>query len=119
LESGYETKPAGQDRIDRRRKKRAGRIPTDIRPRHPAGRGPSPTGLQTPRAPPHRFREPSRSLTTPRGMGKTIIAEFVHEGRFDTINFVPQHEDVEQLTRFATEVIPAACAAIAEYGQHE
>ena len=54
--------------------------------------------------------------TTPDGWAR-IIAEFVHEGRFDTINFVPVHEDVEQLTRFATEVIPAARAAIAEYQQ--
>jgi hypothetical protein len=33
--------------------------------------------------------------------------------RFATIKFVPERESVEQLTRFATEVIPVARAAIA------
>jgi hypothetical protein len=42
-----------------------------------------------------------------------IIAEFVHQERFDTINFVPETEGAEQITRFADEVIPAARAAIA------
>jgi hypothetical protein len=55
-------------------------------------------------------RQPIR--TTPDGWAR-IIAEFVHEERFDTINFVPENESVEQLTRFATEVVPAARAAIA------
>src|SRR5258708_1904001 len=115
LGSGYETKPAGQDRIDAAAKA-AGRIPTDIR------RVIQPVGAVTDRV---QTCERPRSgpgtqpiLTTPEVWAR-IIAEFVHEGRFDTINFVPVHEDVEQLTRFATEVIPAARAAIAAYRQHE
>lgn len=115
LGSGYETKPAGQDRIDAAAQA-AGRIPTDIR------RVIQPVGAVTDSV---QTRERPRTgpgtqpiLTTPE-VWANIIAEFVHEGRFDTINFVPQHEDVEQLTRFATEVIPAARAAIAEYRQHE
>jgi len=52
--------------------------------------------------------------TTPDGWAR-IIAEFVHEERFDTVNFVLEDESVEQITRFALEVIPAARAAIASY----
>jgi hypothetical protein len=44
-----------------------------------------------------------------------VIAEFVHDERFGTVNFVPEDESAEQLTRFATEVIPAARAAIAAH----
>jgi hypothetical protein len=53
--------------------------------------------------------------TTPDGWAR-IIAEFVHEDGFDTINLVPEAESAEQITRFATEVIPAARAAIAASG---
>jgi hypothetical protein len=28
--------------------------------------------------------------------------------RFDTVNFVPEHETADQLERFGTDVIPAA-----------
>lgn len=50
--------------------------------------------------------------TTPAGWAR-VIAEFVHEDGFDTINFVPETESTAQITRFATEVIPAAREAIA------
>jgi alkanesulfonate monooxygenase SsuD/methylene tetrahydromethanopterin reductase-like flavin-dependent oxidoreductase (luciferase family) len=111
LGTGYETKPAGQDRIDAAAHS-GGRKPTDIR------RVIQPVGAVTDRV---WTRERPRTgpgvqpiRTTAEGWAR-IIAEFVHEGRFDTINFVPEHESVEQLTRFATEVIPAARAAIAAY----
>jgi alkanesulfonate monooxygenase SsuD/methylene tetrahydromethanopterin reductase-like flavin-dependent oxidoreductase (luciferase family) len=111
LGTGYETKPAGQDRIDAAAH-RAGRKPADIR------RVIQPVGAVTDTV---RTRERPRTgpgvqpiRTTPEVWAR-IIAEFVHEGRFDTINFVPQPESVEQLTRFGTEVIPAARAAIAAY----
>ncbi|MGO9750294.1 MAG: hypothetical protein ACLP8S_10210 [Solirubrobacteraceae bacterium] len=51
--------------------------------------------------------------TTPDGCAR-IITEFVDQERFDAINFVPATESVEQLTRFATEVIPAARAALGD-----
>jgi alkanesulfonate monooxygenase SsuD/methylene tetrahydromethanopterin reductase-like flavin-dependent oxidoreductase (luciferase family) len=109
LGSDYDTKPAGQDRIDAAALA-AGRKPTDIR------RIIQPVGAvidhvetaERPRSGPGG--QPIR--TTPDGWAK-IIAEFVHEERFDAVNFVPEDESVEQLTRFATEVIPAARAAIA------
>jgi alkanesulfonate monooxygenase SsuD/methylene tetrahydromethanopterin reductase-like flavin-dependent oxidoreductase (luciferase family) len=111
LGTGYETKPAAQDRIDAAARA-AGRKPTDIR------RVIQPVGAVTDRA--ETTQRPRSGpggqpiRTTPDGWAR-IIAEFVHEERFDTINFVPQDESVEQLTRFATEVIPAARAAIAAY----
>jgi alkanesulfonate monooxygenase SsuD/methylene tetrahydromethanopterin reductase-like flavin-dependent oxidoreductase (luciferase family) len=111
LGTGYETKPAAQDRIDTAARA-ADREPSEIR------RVIQPVGAVTDRV---QTRERPRSgpggqpiRTTPQGWAR-IIAEFVHEERFDTVNFVPEDESVEQLTRFATEVIPAARAAIAAY----
>jgi alkanesulfonate monooxygenase SsuD/methylene tetrahydromethanopterin reductase-like flavin-dependent oxidoreductase (luciferase family) len=109
--TAYETKPAGQDRIDAAARA-AGRKPTDIR------RVIQPVGavtdlvetIERPRTGPGG----QRIHTTPDGWAR-IIAEFVHEERFDTITFVPEDDRVEQLERFATEVIPAARAAIAAY----
>jgi alkanesulfonate monooxygenase SsuD/methylene tetrahydromethanopterin reductase-like flavin-dependent oxidoreductase (luciferase family) len=109
LGTGYETKPAGQDRIDAAARA-AGRNPTDIR------RVIQPVGSVIDRVEtskrPHTGPGGQPIRTTPDGWAR-IIAEFVHEERFDAINFVPENESVEQLTRFATEVIPAARAAIA------
>jgi alkanesulfonate monooxygenase SsuD/methylene tetrahydromethanopterin reductase-like flavin-dependent oxidoreductase (luciferase family) len=114
LGTAYDTKPAGQDRIDAAAHA-VGRKPTDIR------RVIQPVGAVTNNV---QTRERPRTgpgvqpiRTTPEVWAR-IIAEFVYEGRFDTVNFVPEHESVEQLTRFATEVIPAARAAIAAYPQH-
>jgi len=50
--------------------------------------------------------------TTPDGWAH-IIAEFVHQEGFDTINVVLATESTEQITPFATEVTPAARTAIA------
>jgi alkanesulfonate monooxygenase SsuD/methylene tetrahydromethanopterin reductase-like flavin-dependent oxidoreductase (luciferase family) len=109
LATSYETKPAAQDRIDAAARA-AGREPADIR------RIIQPVGAVTDRV---ETTERPRSgpggqpiRTTPDGWAR-IIAEFVQEERFDTVNLVPEDESVEQLTRFATEVIPAARAAIA------
>jgi alkanesulfonate monooxygenase SsuD/methylene tetrahydromethanopterin reductase-like flavin-dependent oxidoreductase (luciferase family) len=109
LATSYETKPAAQDRIDAAARA-AGREPADIR------RIIQPVGTVTDRV---ETTERPRSgpggqpiRTTPDGWAR-IIAEFVREERFDTVNLVPEDESVEQLTRFATEVIPAARAAIA------
>src|SRR6201996_4426186 len=109
LSTDYDTKPAAQNRIDAAART-AGRNPTDIR------RVIQPVStvtdrLQTterPQAGPGT--QPIR--TTPDGWAH-IIAEFVHQDGFDTINFVPEIESTEQITRFATEVLPAARTAIA------
>ena len=67
---------------------------------------------------PHTTRRPQAGpgnqpiRTTPDGWAR-IIAEFVHQEGFDTINFVLATESTEQITRFGTEVIPAARNAIA------
>ncbi|MDX6254446.1 MAG: hypothetical protein QOJ11_780 [Frankiales bacterium] len=109
--TAYETKPVGQDRIDAAARA-AGRKPTDIR------RVIQPVGAVTDRV--ETIKRPrtgpggQRISTTPDGWAR-IITEFVHEERFDTITFVPEDDSVEQLNRFATEVIPAARAAIAAY----
>jgi len=111
LSTDYDTKPAGQDRIDAAALA-AGRKPTDIR------RVIQPVGSVTDRV--HTTERPRSGpggqpiRTTPDGWAR-IIAEFVHDGRFDSINFMPEDESVEQLTRFGTEVVPAARAAIAAY----
>jgi alkanesulfonate monooxygenase SsuD/methylene tetrahydromethanopterin reductase-like flavin-dependent oxidoreductase (luciferase family) len=107
LSTGYDTKPAAQDRIDAAAQA-AGRKPTDIR------RVLQPVGAVTDRA--HTTERPrvgpgSQPIrTTPDGWAR-IIADFVDQERFDTINFVPETESVEQISRFAAEVIPAARAA--------
>jgi alkanesulfonate monooxygenase SsuD/methylene tetrahydromethanopterin reductase-like flavin-dependent oxidoreductase (luciferase family) len=107
LSTDYATKPAAQDRIDSTAQA-AGRKPTDVR------RVLQPVGTVTDRV--HTTERPRGGpgnqpiRTTPDGWAR-IITEFVHQERFDTINFVPETENVEQISRFATEVIPAARAA--------
>jgi alkanesulfonate monooxygenase SsuD/methylene tetrahydromethanopterin reductase-like flavin-dependent oxidoreductase (luciferase family) len=109
LSTDYATKPAAQDRIDAAART-AGRNPTDVR------RVIQPVGTVTDR--PDTAERPQAGpgnqpiRTTPDGWAR-IIAEFVHQEGFDTINFVPGAESTEQITRFATEVIPAARTAIA------
>lgn len=108
-EHRHDTKPAAQNRIDAAARA-AGCNPTDIR------RVIQPVGAVTDRT--HTTERPqvgpgNRPIrTTPDGWA-CIIAEFVYEDGFDTINFVPETEGAEQITRFATEVIPAARTAIA------
>jgi hypothetical protein len=108
LSTDYDTKPAAQDRIDAAARA-ADRKPADIR------RVIQPVGAVTDR--PDTAERPQAGpgngpiRTSPDGWAR-IIAEFVHQERFDTINFVLENESAEQITRFATEVIPAARAAI-------
>ena len=107
LATGYETKPAAQDRIDaaaraagrdragiRRTIQLVGTI-TDVpytasRPRFRAGR---------PADPDHP------------DIWAKIITEFAAEQRFDTINLIPEQETPTQLQLFAAEVIPLVRAA--------
>jgi alkanesulfonate monooxygenase SsuD/methylene tetrahydromethanopterin reductase-like flavin-dependent oxidoreductase (luciferase family) len=106
----FESKPAAQDRIDAAAAV-AGRRPTDIR------RVVQLVGTVTDRR---------GSTARPRGGPGTrpvratpedwaaIVAGFVNEERFDTVNFIPEAENEEQIRRFATEVVPAVRAALAD-----
>jgi hypothetical protein len=50
----------------------------------------------------------SHPVRTTPDVWAQIIAAFVTEERFDTVNFVPATESPQQIARFATEVVPAA-----------
>jgi alkanesulfonate monooxygenase SsuD/methylene tetrahydromethanopterin reductase-like flavin-dependent oxidoreductase (luciferase family) len=107
LATGYETKPAAQDRIDSAARA-AGRDPASIR------RVIQLVGAVT--STPHTTSRPRSGpgglpiRTTPDIWAK-IIAEFAADQRFDTINLVLEQETSEQLRLFAAEVIPLARAA--------
>ena len=109
VSTGYETKPAAQDRID------ASAIDGGRRP-GAVGRMIQPVGAVTerplttsrPRSGPGS--QPIR--TTPEHWAR-FIAEFAAEERFDAFNFVLESETVDQVVRFGTEVIPAAKEALA------
>ncbi|HEX4291347.1 MAG TPA: hypothetical protein VH021_20650, partial [Trebonia sp.] len=49
--------------------------------------------------------------TTPE-IWAAIIAELVVEERFDTVNFLPQIETVDQILAFGDTVIPLAMQAV-------
>lgn len=108
LATGFETKPAAQDRIDAAARA-AGRVPTEIR------RVIQLVGSVTDTA-----QTMTRPLSGPGGqpihttpdVWAQIITELVTEERFDAVNFLPVDDSPEQLRRFATEVIPETQSAI-------
>jgi len=107
LATGYEAKPAAQDRIDIAARA-AGRDPASIR------RAIQLVGMvtDTPYTP---SRPPSgpggQPIRTTPDIWATIIAEFAAGQRFDTVNLVPEQATGEQLRLFGTEVIPRVRAA--------
>ncbi len=107
LATGFETKAAAQDRIDRSARE-AGRDPGDIR------RVIQLVGTVTDHA--ETLRRPLRGpgaqpiRTTPE-IWAAIIAELVVQERFDTVNFVPQTETAEQIAAFGDMVIPLVIEA--------
>jgi alkanesulfonate monooxygenase SsuD/methylene tetrahydromethanopterin reductase-like flavin-dependent oxidoreductase (luciferase family) len=107
LATGYETKPAAQDRIDTAARA-AGRDPAGIR------RAIQLVGTITD-VPSTASRPRSGSGTQPirttPDIWAKIITEFAAEQRFGTINLIPEQETPEQLRLFAAEVIPLARAA--------
>jgi alkanesulfonate monooxygenase SsuD/methylene tetrahydromethanopterin reductase-like flavin-dependent oxidoreductase (luciferase family) len=107
LATGYETKPAAQDRIDSAARA-AGRDPASIRRviQLVGTVTPTPDTTSRPRSGPGA--QPIR--TTPQ-IWAQIIAEFAADQRFDTVNLVLEQETSEQLRLFAAEVIPLARAA--------
>jgi alkanesulfonate monooxygenase SsuD/methylene tetrahydromethanopterin reductase-like flavin-dependent oxidoreductase (luciferase family) len=107
LATGYETKPAAQDRIDAAARA-AGRDPAGIRRtiQLVGTITDVPYTASRPRSGPGG--QPIR--TTPDIWAK-IITEFAAEQRFDTINLIPEQETPTQLQLFAAEVIPLVRAA--------
>lgn len=106
LSTGFETKAAGQDRIDAAAFA-AGRQPSDVRRViQLVGTVTDSPGISTrPRSVPG-----SQAIRTSAALWAEIIRELVTEERFDTVNFIPEHETTDQLERFAGEVIPAVRA---------
>lgn len=108
LSTGFETKPAAQDRIDKAAVA-AGRAPTDVRRviQLVGAVSSSPRTTERPRSGPGG----QPIVTTPELWGR-IIAELVTDERFDTVNILPRPENTEQIALFGNEVIPAAQAEI-------
>ncbi|WP_164836323.1 LLM class flavin-dependent oxidoreductase [Actinacidiphila soli] len=104
LSTPYETKPAAQERIDAAARA-AGRSPGDIR-RVIQLVGTVTDHVRTSERP--RTGPGSAPIRTTPDVWAQIIAAFVTEERFDTVNFVPATESPQQIARFATEVVPAA-----------
>jgi len=107
LATGYETKPAAQDRIDSAARA-AGRDPASIH------RVIQLVGTVT--GTPHTTSAPrsgpgAQPIRTTPDIWAKIIAEFAADQRFDTVNLVLEQETSEQLQLFAAEVIPLARAA--------
>lgn len=107
LATGYEAKPAAQDRIDAAARA-AGRDPASIRRViQIVGTVTSTPGTASrPRSGPG-----GQPIRTSPDIWAKIIAEFVTEERFDTVNLLPEQPTSDQLRLFATEVIPLARAA--------
>jgi alkanesulfonate monooxygenase SsuD/methylene tetrahydromethanopterin reductase-like flavin-dependent oxidoreductase (luciferase family) len=107
LATGYDAKPAAQDRIDSAARA-AGRDPASIH------RAIQLVGTVT--GTPHTTGRPrsgpgGQPIRTTPDIWADIIAEFAAEGRFDTVNLVLEQETSDQLRLFAAEVIPLARAA--------
>jgi len=109
IATGYETKPAAQDRIDTAARA-AGRDPATIRRVIQLVGAVTATPRTTSRP---RSGPGSQPIRTSPDIWAKIITELAAEQRFDTINLLPEQETSEQLRLFATEVMPLARAASA------
>lgn len=107
LATGYEAKPAAQDRIDAAAWA-VGRDPASIRRviQIVDTVTSTPDTASRPRSGPG-----GQPIRTSPDIWAKIIAEFVTEERFDTVNLLPEQPTSDQLRLFATEVIPLARAA--------
>ena len=106
LATGYETKPAAQDRIDAAARD-AGRDPAGIRRAIQLVGTVTDVPYTTSRPRSGPGGQPIR--TTP-DIWAEIITELAAGQRFDTINLIPEQDTAEQLRLFGTEVIPLARA---------
>ena len=107
--TGYETKPAAQDRIDASAIA-AGRDPGDVgRMIQLVGRV---TGTASTIGRPRSGPGNQAIRATPEHWAR-FIAELAVEERFDAVNFVLEDESSDQIIRFGTEVVAAAREALA------
>jgi alkanesulfonate monooxygenase SsuD/methylene tetrahydromethanopterin reductase-like flavin-dependent oxidoreductase (luciferase family) len=108
MATGYETKPAGQDRIDAAAAA-AGRDPAAVgRMIQLVGRvTDTASTVSRPRSGPGN----QAIHTTPEHWAR-IVAEFAVEERFDAVNFVLEDETSDQIIRFGAEVVAAAKDAL-------
>ncbi|HEY6790538.1 MAG TPA: LLM class flavin-dependent oxidoreductase [Trebonia sp.] len=109
MATGYETKPAGQDRIDAAATA-AGRNPAAV------GRMIQLVGQVTDTASTisrPRSGAGNQAIRTTAEHWARIVAEFAVEERFDAVNFVFEDETSDQIVRFGAEVVAAARDALA------
>jgi alkanesulfonate monooxygenase SsuD/methylene tetrahydromethanopterin reductase-like flavin-dependent oxidoreductase (luciferase family) len=109
LGTGYETKAEAQNYIDAHARA-AGREPTEIRRAIQLVGTVTDTPLTHARPTSGPGNQPIR--TTPETWAQ-IIREFIVDERFDTINFIPEHETAEQIQQFGETIIPLVRASIA------
>jgi alkanesulfonate monooxygenase SsuD/methylene tetrahydromethanopterin reductase-like flavin-dependent oxidoreductase (luciferase family) len=109
LATGYEAKPAAQDRIDAAARA-AGRDPASIHRVIQLVGTVTGTAYTTSRP---RSGSGGQPIRTSPDIWAKIITEFATEQRFDTVNLLPEQATGDQLRRFATEVIPLVRAATA------
>jgi alkanesulfonate monooxygenase SsuD/methylene tetrahydromethanopterin reductase-like flavin-dependent oxidoreductase (luciferase family) len=107
LATGYEAKPAAQDRIDAAARA-AGRDPASIHRVIQLVGTVTGTAYTTSRP---RSGSGGQPIRTSPDIWAKIITEFATEQRFDTVNLLPEQATGDQLRRFATEVIPLVRAA--------
>ncbi|MDN3028534.1 LLM class flavin-dependent oxidoreductase [Streptomyces sp. S.PB5] len=107
----FETKPAAQDAIDAAARA-AGRNPRDVRRViQLVGSVTDATApVDLPLSGPN-----GRPLHANADQWARIVAHFVTDLRFDTVNLVPDAETPEQISRFGTDVIPAARQLVADH----
>ena len=110
LATGYETKPAAQDRIDAAATA-AGRDPAAV------GRMIQLVGRVTDTAStisrPRSGAGSQAIRTTPEHWAR-IVAEFAVEERFNAVNFVLEEETSDQIIRFGADVVAAAREALTD-----
>lgn len=103
IRTPFETKLPAQDRIDAAARA-AGRQPGDVR--RVIQLVGTVTDQRAMRTRPRNGPGTQPIRATPDDWA-TILTEFAVAERFDTISFLPETENVEQIQRFAAEVIPA------------
>jgi alkanesulfonate monooxygenase SsuD/methylene tetrahydromethanopterin reductase-like flavin-dependent oxidoreductase (luciferase family) len=106
ISTPYEAKPRSQQQIDEAARA-AGRDPSEVRRMMQlvGSITDSPQTMQRPRSGPG-----SQPIRTTPHVWVQIITELISEERFDSFNFVLEQESVEQIRRFATEVVPVVRA---------
>lgn len=110
LSTPFETKPAAQDAIDAAARA-AGRAPEDVRRviQLVGSVTDSTATADLPLSGPN-----GRPIRANPDQWARIVAHFATDQRFDVVNLVPELEDPDQISRFGTDVIPAARRLVAD-----